>query len=76
MKANINEKFQTETVYFLVKFNENISQNDSYEMKIQPLINIRSYHAPESWIVNANTTSLAVTTENLHPQSNDISTET
>jgi len=27
----------------------------------------KHYHAPESWVVNANTTSWAVIAEDLHP---------
>jgi hypothetical protein len=39
-------------------------------------LKIVSYHAPEPRVVNANTTSWAVIAENLHPKSNNVSTET
>jgi hypothetical protein len=28
---------------------------------------LKSYHAPETWVVNANTTSWTVIAEDLHP---------
>jgi len=44
------------------------------EMNMQYMI--KSYHAPEPRVVNTNTTSRTVITEDLHPQSNNVSTET
>ena len=44
------------------------------EMNMQYMI--KSYHAPEPRVVNTNTTSRTVITEDLHPQGNNVSTET
>ena len=37
---------------------------------------MKLYHAPKTWVVNTNTTNWTVITEDLHPQSNNVSTET
>jgi hypothetical protein len=37
---------------------------------------MKSYHAPKTRVVNTNTTGWTVITEDLHPQSNNVSAET
>jgi hypothetical protein len=65
-------KFETERVEvhdllgnFMRKYSKMVAVLWGKQTKEQQYIN--PYHAPESWVINANTTSWAIVTENLHP---------